>query len=58
MKSFVKRAVAPLVRFTTVEVVAHDPVFSSFTQHIGRALVDERVRHEPRVVSFRARSRR
>ena len=51
-----RHAVAPVIRLATVHDVSHGPVFEAFAQHLGRALVDERVRNEPRVVSFRARA--
>ncbi|GAB5376173.1 MAG: hypothetical protein AcusKO_26350 [Acuticoccus sp.] len=52
MVAFLKRAAQPLVRLTTVEDVDHERVFRAFAHNVGRALVERRVREEPRVVSF------
>lgn len=52
---FFKRTMAPLLRVTTMQDVPHEPVFQSFVQNVGRALVDECVRREPRIVLFERR---
>lgn len=52
MAQFLKRAVEPLVRLTTVHEVDHEATFGAFARNVGRALVERRVREEPRVVSF------
>lgn len=55
MMKFLKQRLSPLVRLPKVEHQPHDRVFDTFVQNMGRALVDERVRHEPRIVSFARR---
>ena len=47
-----RRVTAPVLRFTSVERVDHEPTFEAFAAHLGRKLVDERVRDNPRVVSL------
>mgnify|MGYP000097224942 CR=1 FL=1 len=52
MVAFLKHAARPLVRLTTAHEVNHEATFRAFAQNVGRALVERRVREEPRVVSF------
>jgi hypothetical protein len=54
MNEFVRRMTAPLMRLTTVVEVNHEPVFAHFAKIVEQAVLEERVRREPRVVSFRA----
>lgn len=46
----------PLVRLPSVEPADHETVFEAFAKTMARAVVAERVRIEPRVVSLRPRS--
>lgn len=56
MVNLIKRVAAPIVRLTSVDDVKHEAVFEAFADHVARVVVNERVRQEPRVVSFRRRS--
>lgn len=58
MVRLLKRAAAPVVRLATAQPVAHEHVFETFAANIGRALVAEAVRREPRIVSFEKRRSR
>ncbi len=53
MVGWFRRAAQPLVRLTTVQEVEHAAVFDDFARVVQRVALEERVRHEPRVVSFR-----
>ncbi len=53
MVGWVRRAAQPLVRLTTVHKVEHEAVFETFARVAQRAALEERVKHEPRVISFR-----
>ena len=55
MVGWFRRTAQPLVRLTTVQEVEHEAVFEAFAQNVARVAIEERVRNEPRVVSFRAR---
>lgn len=52
MVGFLKRNARSLLRLSTVREVNHHAVFRQFADNVGRAIVDRRVRDEPRVVSF------
>jgi len=52
MALLLKRAVAPVMRLTTVEKVAHEATFEEFARKLTGAVVDHRIRDMPRVVSF------
>ncbi len=47
-----KRAIAPVIRLTTVETVSHEATFETFARNMTRAVLDHRIRDMPRVVSF------
>ncbi|UOM33825.1 hypothetical protein [Acuticoccus sp. I52.16.1] len=53
MVGWVRRAAQPLVRLTTVQKIEHEAVFDAFAGIVQRAALEERVRREPRVISFR-----
>jgi hypothetical protein len=48
------KAVQPLLRLTTVVDAKHEAVFREFAAIVEQAVLEERVKREPRVVSFRA----
>ena len=52
MVDILRRVAAPVLRLTTVREVDHHRTFGAFARHLGRALVERRVREEPRIVSF------
>ena len=54
MIGWMKRVTQPVVRLTTVQHVPHTAVFDEFAKIVEQAALEERVKHEPRVVSFRA----
>ncbi|WP_075221050.1 hypothetical protein [Acuticoccus yangtzensis] len=53
MVEWFRRAADPVLRLTTMRPVAHDEVFAEFARVVGQVALEERVRNEPRVVSFR-----
>lgn len=54
MNGFIRRVRQPLLRLTTVVDAKHEGVFDEFAKIVEQAVLEERVRREPRVVSFRA----
>lgn len=52
MMTALRRAVAPIIRLTTVAEVDHERAFGTFARHVGRALSERAAREEPRVISF------
>lgn len=55
MVTLIKRVAAPLVRLTTMTDVDHEKTFATFAGHLARAVVEEKARREPRIVSLRQR---
>ncbi|WP_244935154.1 hypothetical protein [Acuticoccus sediminis] len=43
------------MRLTTVQTVEHVSVFEEFARIVERVALEERVKNEPRVISFRQR---
>lgn len=54
MNGWIKRVARPVLRLTTVQDIEHQTVFEEFAKIVEQAALEERVKHEPRVVSFRA----
>ncbi|WP_226576780.1 hypothetical protein [Acuticoccus sediminis] len=50
-----RRTAEPLLRLTTVQTVEHVSVFEEFARIVERVALEERVKNEPRVISFRQR---
>ena len=55
MVGWLRHVAQPVVRLTTMHEVEHEKVFEEFAQLTAQAALEERVKHEPRVVSFRQR---
>lgn len=58
MVKWIQRMAAPVIRLTSVHDIDHEIVFDQFASTLAQALVEEHVRNEPRVVSFRLRALR
>jgi hypothetical protein len=57
MLRLIKRVVTPVVRLTTVDEVDYEKTFETFAGHLARAVVEEKARREPRIVSLRKLAR-
>jgi hypothetical protein len=55
MLGLIKRVAMPIVRLTTVNEVEYRKTFETFAGHLARAVVEEKARREPRIVSLRSR---
>lgn len=58
MVRWIRHVAEPVIRLTTMHKVDHQSVFEDFAKTVERTALEERVRNEPRVVSFRLRRKR